>query len=327
MTKKELERLSTKAVALLSKKERTLPELAKSLRLSVKDTGDILIHLGETHPGIQRVGTKVFIDDPRIRGFDPLTFSLPFPKGDSGKMGITSCTHFGSKYMQLTQFYEFYDRCASEKVDCVLHCGDITDGDGKVYRGQRYEMFLQGFTEQRDYAVELYPKIEGIPTYIIAGNHDDSFAKSAGVDICREISAKRKDIIYLGRYGANLLLNKDRVKIHLHHGGGAGGKIISWKLQTYIDAIEPDDKPQIYLLGHFHRAFGPLFHRNVIGFEVGCFQSKTPHAVRFGLPWRPAPGGYILEYEVRENWGVDAVRPIFIPFYVPIKNDWKNFPH
>jgi len=325
MKNKDLSQFSTKATALLSKKERTLPELAKALRLPITETGDLLIELGKVHPGIQRVGTKIFIDDPRIRGLDPLTFS--FPMGTSGKIGIVSCSHLGSKYELLTYLYEMYDRFSSEKVDCILHCGDLTDGDGKVYRGQRYEMFLQGFSEQRDYTVDLYPRIEGVTTYVIAGNHDDSFAKSAGIDICREICSVRDDITYLGRYGANILLNDEKIKIHMHHGGGSGTKMISWRLQNYIDGIEPGDKPQIYLLGHFHRAFGPLFYRNVLGFEVGCFQSKTPYAIRLGLPWRPSPGGWIIEYEIRDTWGLDAIRSTFVPFYVPIKDDWKNFPH
>ena len=245
--------------------------------------------------------------------------------GTSGKIGVVSCTHLGSKYMQLTHLYEMYDRFSSERVDCVLHCGDLTDGDGRVYRGQRYELFLQGFSEQRDYAVELYPSIEGVTTYVIAGNHDDSFSKSAGIDICREISSQRPDLVYLGRYAANVLLNEDKVKIKLHHGGPGRAYAISYKPQKYIEALAPDEKPQLYLLGHFHQA-EQLFLRNVHLIQAGCFQSQTPYALRLALPWQPAPGGWIIDYEVRDGWGLGAIRSTFVPFYLSIKDDWKNFP-
>lgn len=317
-----------RAIAILSKKERNLPELAKLLKLSVTETGELLIELGKAHPGIQRVGTKIFIDDPKVRGLDPLSFS--FPMGEKGKIGVLSCTHLGSKYMQLSMLYKFYERLAAEKVDCVLHCGDLTDGNGKVYRGQRYEMFLQGFDELRDYTIDMYPRLEingGFPTtYVIAGNHDDSFVQSAGADICREICNRRDDMVYLGRYVADILLNNDKTRFRIHHGGGRGAYAISWKLQKCIEALSPDDKPQVYLLGHFHRAY-QLFLRNIHGFEVGCFQAQTPFAKRFALPQTPAPGGWIIEYEVRETWGIDAIRPIFVPYYVSNKDDWKNYPH
>lgn len=310
---------------MLKKNSLSVGEIKDSLKVNFSELEKLLIKLGKNYPGIARIGERVFIDDPRSCASSP--FSLNVPLGASGKFAAISCSHLGSKYMQLTQLYEFYSLLEHEKVDCVFHCGDFTDGDGKVYRGQRYEMFLQGFSEQRDYAVEMFPRLpSGAPTYFIAGNHDDSFSKSAGVDICFEIAKERSDLIYLGRYAADAFLNEGAIKIRLHHGGGGRTYAISYKMQKYFEALAPDDKPTVYLLGHFHRSY-QLFLRNIHGFEVGCFQAQTPLALRFAMPWQPAPGGWIIEYEASNGWALDGVKSTFIPFYVSIKEDWKNYPH
>jgi len=55
----------------------------------------------------------------------------------------------------------------------VLHCGDIFEG-WKMHRDQLYEVFLVGGDKTINYVIKNYPKIEGIKTHIIMGNHDAS---------------------------------------------------------------------------------------------------------------------------------------------------------
>ena len=310
-------------VTLLHKSEMTIPQLAKSLKITHAQVGKLLIELGLEHPGIARIGDSVFIDDARFKDLEPLVFNLT---KESGKIGVISCTHFGSKYQQLSYLFEFYEECYKEGVSHVLNCGDVTEGNGYVYRGQRFEMFLQGFSEQRDYAVENYPKQDGIETWMVAGNHDDSFAASAGIEIVREIADKREDIEYLGRYSAIVQLQDGNTSTLIHHGEGGGAYAISYKMQKYIENIAPDEKPQLFFLGHFHRIH-QLFLRNIHGFGIGCFQSQTPYLKRKKLD--PAIGGYIIEYDVNEKdgWTLKKVKVSIVPFYKPIKNDYKNYPH
>jgi predicted phosphodiesterase len=319
VTSANVQELGLRAIKLLKKKERTLRQLAAYLKIDVVEAGRVLEYLGKTHPGISRIGSKVFIDEARFRGVDPLTFPLG---GKRGRIGVVSCTHYGSKYAQITHLHEFYERCAKEDVEFVVNCGDVTDGDGRVYRGQRYEMHLQGFTEQRDFVVKHYPN--QVPTKMIAGNHDDSFAKSAGIDLIAEIVKEREDLDYLGRYAAYMMLGgADGARCKIHHGDGGGAYAVSYKPQKYIEALSSEDKPQLYLLGHFHR-IEQLFLRNVHLIQVGCFQAQTPYLVRKSLS--PDVGGWILDYEISpDGWSIGAVRVTLVPFYRMIREDYKNY--
>jgi hypothetical protein len=314
-----------KVIPYLRKGSRTLPELAKYLKIKMVDLEPILTHLGKHHPGVSRSGEEIFIDNVVLRGGDNLTFDLTGTE-KHGRLGVVSCTHFGSKYMQLTYLNEFYEYCYKIGVDRMINLGDMTEGSGMVYRGQRYEMFLQGFTQQRDYAVENYPRIEGVSTDIIAGNHDDSFVKSADVDVVKEICnhKDRDDLNYCGRYAANILLCDGKVKTKLHHGEGGGSYAISYKVQKYIEAFTPEDKPQLYLLGHFHRV-EQLFLRNVHAIQVGCFQAQTPYLVRKNLS--PVIAGWVIDYDIAaDGWSLGTVGVRLRPFYQAITDDYRNYP-
>lgn len=318
--KKEFKSLSARAVTLLKKKPYSLSELSKALKVSIEETGELVTFLGKTYTGIARIGQKVFIDKPHLLQTKPLQFSF---KEKSGKFGLVSCTHFGSKYAQITHLHEFYNRCADEKVDVVFNCGDVTDGSGYVYRGQRFEMHLQGFTEQRDFVVDTYPKV-GVPTMLISGNHDDSFAAGAGIDICQEIVKERKDMDYLGRYQAYVNLQKGKTRLLLHHGDGGCAYAASYKGQKYIETFTSETKPQVYALGHYH-TFIQMFRRNIHFLQLGCFQAQTPWLTRKMLA--PELGGWIVEYSLNsaDQWSLATVRVSLVPFYKAIEDDYKHF--
>src|SRR3990170_1158439 len=48
-----------------------------------------------------------------------------------------------------------------------------------------------GFDDHLKYAVEHYPKIKGIKTYFISGNHDESYKKGFGIDFGKHLNLKR----------------------------------------------------------------------------------------------------------------------------------------
>lgn len=147
------------------------------------------------------------------------TFQADFTKmaGRKYRFGVLSCSHLGSKYQQLTHLYTFYKYCKRKRVKEVLHCGDVVDGE-KMYRGQEYELFIHGADAQTRYAIDNYPKIKGIKTRMILGNHDESFYKTAGYNVAKAIAHHRADIEYLGDYLA--FIEIDGIKIALMHGSG-----------------------------------------------------------------------------------------------------------
>lgn len=315
----ELEKLTPQVIRLLKRRERTIPELLDHLKIAPSLLQDLLIRLGRSHPGISRSGDRIFIDDARYQEVIPLRHTIE----TCGKFGVISCTHFGSKYAQITALHKYYQKCKDHGVDTVFHCGDLVDGE-RVYRGQRFEQHLQGFKDQRDFTVANYPKIEGIKTYIIAGNHDDSLLTYANIDVVAEIVLQREDMDYLGRYGAYVLLN-GVIIAKLHHGGPGGQAYArSYKMQKFVESFTSENKPQLYFLGHYHTNFQD-FLRNIHCFQVACFQGQTPYLVRKGLD--PQITGWIIEYDVstKDGWSIEEATVRLIPSYREIKDDWKHF--
>ena len=166
-------------------------------------------------------------------------------RGKKVKLGIVSDTHLGSQYQQLSCLKSFYEFMAEEGIKKVLHVGDICDGNGKVYAGHEYEIFLHGADKMRDYAVENYPKVEGVQTYFIGGNHDFSFQKSGGMDFGAQLAERRSDLHYLGDLGA--YINIAGVKFYLLHPDGGIAYARSYKPQKELEQFAPEAKPRFFL--------------------------------------------------------------------------------
>ena len=93
-------------------------------------------------------------------------------------------------------------------------------------------------------------------------------------------------------------------------------------LQKFVESFSSENKPHIFIVGHYHKAeFLPLL-RNVICFQAGCFQAQTPFAVRRNLPFHY--GGWICQLGLNKD-GISSVRAEFIPFYRPISDDYRNY--
>lgn len=236
--------------------------------------------------------------------------------GRKYRFGVISCTQLCSKYQQLTHLYTFYKICKQRKIDTIFHCGDIVDG-GHVYRGQEYELFIHAADEQVRYVVDNYPKMKGIQTKMLLGNHDESFWKIAGVNVVKDMCEKRDDFEYLGDYLTFAEL--DGIRIGLMHGAGGQAYARSYKLQKIIEQMAPEQKPHMLFVGHWHTTAILPMYRNVAAYSVGCFQAQTPFLTRLGL--YPEVGGYIVEIVVGDN-GLKSIKSEWIPFYIPIKNDF-----
>lgn len=236
--------------------------------------------------------------------------------GSTYRFAVISCTQIGSKYQQMSHLHTFYKLCKRRGIDLVLHCGDLVDG-AKVYRGQEYELFLHGADEQVDYTVENYPRISGIQTKVILGNHDESFWKTDGFNVVKAICEKRTDMDYLGDYLA--FVHIDGIKVGIMHGAGGVAYARSYKLQKIVEQFSPEVKPHMLFVGHWHIQCHIPHYRNVEAFSMGAFQAQTPFLTRLGLS--PDMGGLIVEFRTDDK-GLLGVKAEWIPFYVPIKNDF-----
>lgn len=239
-------------------------------------------------------------------------------EGHSFRLGVVSDTHLCSCQQQLSHLHTAYDVFEREGIDTVLHAGDVTTGNGKVYKGQLHDVFLLGADAQKRYAVDNFPRREGIVTHTIGGNHDESWFKDSGYDIVNGIAEQRSDIIYHGYACATL--DFYGIKVMLWHPRGAPSAYArSYKLQRVIESISPKDKPHILLMGHYHSTCTVKCYRNVYGLMLGCFESQTKFEVEKGL--YPEIGFSILDIGWDED-GVVNIKEDWHPFYVPVERDY-----
>lgn len=189
------------------------------------------------------------------------------------KICIVSDTHLCTTIQQLGLLNKVYKEAYKRGITTFLHCGDLLDGDfTKIRPDQNYQLFRRGFDEQVGYAIDMYPHIKGCTTYFIEGSHDQTHVKNGGATPGTWINKLRNDMVYLGTPQAKIEFNK--VVFMLQHPGGGCARSLSYKPQIAIDEMETKEKPNIFLQGHFHKAYGTVY-RNVHTFLVPSFMDQS----------------------------------------------------
>ena len=221
---------------------------------------------------------------------------------------VVSDTHLGSKCQQLNLLNKTYKEAYKRGIDTFLHCGDMVDGD---YRNKRaahpYELFAQGFDQQAEYIITHYPYIEGATTINIDGSHDQTHFINGGATVGKWVMPQRPDLKYVGndRYIYKAGSNKN-VKIEMYHPGGGSAKSWSYKPQEYINSMESGDKPNMLLMGHFHKSYY-MFYRNVHAIETPCFMDKSGFMTKNGLI--NTLGAYFITLYVNKKGQIEYIIP------------------
>lgn len=270
---------------------------------------------------LRQEGFRVVDDDTapgsvRLEKLPPATPSVTrlSLQGDEITVGIVSDTHLGSREEALPELLAAYEEFEARGIDTVLHAGDLVAGIG-IYRGQVANGLAAGmntYNAQVDYAAEVYPRIDGITTYMIAGNHDiEGEAGRVGFDPVKAVCYRRKDIVYCGAYHGSLELPND-AHVTLVHGRGGGGYAISYKPQRYVESLPPGRKPAMLIFGHWHVS-GFFRHRSVTCLLAGCFEWQTDLLVRLGL--QPDVGAWIVTLRLGDDGSVVGIKPEWLGFY------------
>ena len=233
------------------------------------------------------------------------------------KFGVLSDTHFGSNFVQIGHLHQAYDDMKAEGIDTVYHAGDMTEGE-RMRPGHEYECYVHGADAHADEIMKNYPD-NGITTYYILGNHDAAFVKHAGVNISRMIN--RKDLICLGFDSATINLTPN-CTLELRHPAGGSAYAISYKPQKTIDALFGGEKPNVMVIGHYHKA-EYLFYRNVHCLQGGTLQGQSGFMKRGGLAAHV--GYWVVTLHVNSDGQINRFLPEWRPFYKSVKDDYKNF--
>jgi len=307
-----------KLIALLEKPKYDFNGLCNELNVPPKGLNIMLVDLAKINVVVEQdKDGKYFIQVIDLNKPEDLIFDHKLKSGTIHRVGLVSDTHLCSHNQQLTHLRDFYQRCADAGVQRIYHSGDIFAGDGKVYRGQEYEIFIAGFDSALEYGVEHYPAQPGIKTYFITGNHDLAWYQRGGADIGHALAESRRDMIYLGQAGAYVNLT-DEVKMYLHHPMGGKSYALSYKLQKFIENLTPEARPKILAAGHLHSMLY-IDYLDVKAFMVPCFESQNTFLKRLGL--HPVVGGWILELEVAGSF-IPTIRMDDITYSEPLEQDW-----
>lgn len=233
-------------------------------------------------------------------------------EGDVVRIGVISDTHLGSIHENLDLLNAAYETFRREGITRVFHAGDITDGE-HMRPGHEYEIKIVGFDNQVKHVVERYPRVAGIETILLAGNHDYSFYKHSGADICYQIARFRDDIKYVGVLEADthIRTKTGSVVVRLWHPLLGSAYSISYHPQKYVESLPGGAKPHILVVGNFHKAEW-LLYRNVHIIQPGCIQYQT--LWMRGKRISAQMGFAIVEFWTNKN-GIARLRFEFFPDY------------
>lgn len=232
------------------------------------------------------------------------------------RFGVIGDTQFGNIFEAKDQLRAFYEMLFQRGIGLVLHAGDVLDGH-KVYKGQEFEQHALGWAKQRAWFAEVAPKFRGIQTHFITGNHDGSLKKLCGLDVGVELEKERPDWHFLGEDHASITLrtkNERAYVIRLVHPSGGTAYAISYKSQKQAESIEGGRKPNMIVMGHYHKAEHLPNYRNIDILQAGCFEWQTPFMA--SLPTPAHVGGWIVGVTLQpKRLFCNSINAEFVAFY------------
>jgi len=162
-------------------------------------------------------------------------------------------------------FSQMYEILRAEKVDCIVHCGDIAHTKTQI-SPEFVDMCSSFLRNLADIA----------PTYVILGNHDGNLRNSSRQDALTPIvtALNHKDLFLLKNSGEEVLnekfainvlsvfdrenwsvpTNPDRINIALYHGSISGVKTdTGWQMESGENNINIFDNFDYGFLGDIHK--------------------------------------------------------------------------
>ncbi len=301
----EYKELLGKIKSLIQKKK-SIMDIMKELDLKDYELYGLVELLKDSGYQIERQGEKfIFMKEQVIKEKD--VFQIP--SGTKQKLMLVSDTHLGSKYDRLDILKALYKRAQEEEIETVFHVGDLTDGNYPVRPQHEFELKAHGADEQLDYVVKNYPKVEGIQTMFISGNHDFSHMRTGGFDIGRAVGNAREDMTYLGQDVADVKYGKTRIR--LFHGSKGSSYAKSYRIQKYVEQIPGDEKPDMLLMGHYHNSFY-MKYADIHCFQVPAIVDQTPFARSLGL--NTERGAWIVDFETQKDGSILSMKPELLSF-------------
>ena len=243
----------------------------------------------------------------------------PYKKTDGSwfRIGVCSDNHLCSKYERMDVLNALYDIYHEEGIMDVFNAGNWIDGEARFNTS---DLHTHGMGNQLQYFVDNYPARDGVTTHYIAGDdHEGWYVQRNSIEIgmiAEDFAhrAGRNDLKYLGYMEHDVILPapEGETAIRVQHPGGGTSYALSYKSQKLVDSLSGGEKPQILILGHWHKA-EQLFYRNVNVIQAGCTMDQSPFMRKQNLAAHV--GGWIVEFNQAPDGSINRFRAEFMPFF------------
>lgn len=235
--------------------------------------------------GMKAKGTMIY-DAPFGRfgladsvNLQPGSFEFKGGRGEwQHKFLFTTDNHLCNKHSRLDVLKSAYAHAAAEGIDKSLNAGNWVDGEARFNRTEL--VTAPGMDNQLDYMIDKYPST--LTTHLIAGDdHEGWYQQREGIEIGRYLQSRaesqgRKDLKYLGYGEADVKLSfgSGSAVMRVVHPGGGSAYAISYTDQKRVESYQGGEKPQIELVGHYHK-FNHGYPREVHTIQGGCTCDQT----------------------------------------------------
>jgi hypothetical protein len=309
--------LATSIRRLIAKGNRKfgIIELADKFDVSPKRITEVVRSLQADHSLVVESDGTVFLGTPEAGGFTRIPLAS-FGKNEIA-FGVASDKHMGSKYERLDALEALYDIFASEGITTVYDAGNFIDGEARF---NKQDLSVHGMDDQLKYWAKHHPKRKGIKTYFIAGDdHEGWYHQREGINIglhAQHIAQEmgRDDLIFLGYMEHDIVIPapEGETRIRIVHAGGGSSYAISYTTQKLAESLSGGDKPEIMVIGHYHKA-EYIHYRNIHCFQAGCTQDQTPFMRKKRLSAHI--GGWIVRATQAPDGSVQRCKSEYINFY------------
>lgn len=309
-------------------------DIAQAIDVSLKDLADAVNALNDK-------GYQISLDESGLHKskFTPSGgFESHYHRAHKGgwiKVGLISDNQLGNKTSRIDVLNSAYDHFAAEGITDVYHAGNVIDGF--LPRINAFELLAEAgpsIERQCAYAAKVYPKKKGIRTHFVTGDcHEGWYASGSGLNVGAAMQRifrqnDREDLLYKGHIEFDVELRPEGLRkglrgpiLRVMHPGGGTSYAKSYKGQKWAESLQGGEKPQIALIGHYHK-LGYFLERNIHVFLAGCTSDQSIFMRKLQLQ---ADVGYrILEILPDKHTGaISRIREEMVTFFD--KGYYQNF--
>lgn len=302
---------------LEKKKEATLVEICNSFDKSPKAVLDMIRYLKRKHIAFSVHDDTIGLATELKMVEKPLVINFRKHAEIEYPIGFVTDNHIGSKYERMDVLNALYDRFQSYGIETVYNAGNIIDGE---CRFNKYDIYVHGIEDQVANLLGKYPQRDGIKTLFITGDdHEGWYTQREHIDVGKKIESDarnmgRKDLIHLGYMERDIEYKQSGGSsiIRVIHPGGGTAYALSYSVQKIAESYQGGEKPQIVLVGHFHK-FDYSYPREIHFVQGGTTCDQTPFMRKKKI--QAMVGGVVLWVKQSVTGIFTSVKIEWIPFY------------